>query len=154
MKQEHKFVAELYRYLAPFIDTNEHLFISLDGQAAIGGVGGVFTDATIPDLWFTFIGKNIPVLIEAKTIDTDGRMLLMKSQLEAWRSNGVGAHKPEYWVAVNREFNVFYFWEQEEFLYRLDNSRANTKTLTLLPPDNRIEFNNVSELALHILKQA
>lgn len=95
MKQEHKLVAELYRYLAPFINIDRHFFVSLDGQAAMSGVEkGTFSDSTVPDLWFTLVGATEPTLIEAKTIDTNGRALLMKSQLQAWRSNGNGSHKP------------------------------------------------------------
>jgi hypothetical protein len=32
MKQERKLVAELYRYIAPFIDTEHDVYISLDGH--------------------------------------------------------------------------------------------------------------------------
>ena len=56
MKQESRFVAELYRYLAPFIDTARELYVSLDGMAARQGVlGGHFTDPDVPDLWFYLV---------------------------------------------------------------------------------------------------
>jgi hypothetical protein len=155
MKQEHKLVAELYRYLAPFIDTEKDVFVSLDGQAAMVGVtSGVFSDSTIPDLWFTLVGAVNPTLVEAKTIDTNGRTLLMQSQLQAWRSNGTGAHKPVSWAATNREFNRFYYWAHSEFLPRLDGTEATGNTLTLLPPDTKKEFTSVNALALHLLRQA
>jgi hypothetical protein len=154
MKQEHKLVAELYRYLAPFVNIEHDIFISLDGQAAMTGVEkGTFSDSTVPDLWFTLLGNTAPTLIEAKTIDTNGRALLMQSQLKAWRSNGGGAHKPAYWVATNRAFNRFYFWSHNEFLPVLDNTTAAGNTLTLLPPKTSKEFSCVSALALHTLRQ-
>lgn len=155
MKQEHKLVAELYRYIAPFINTENDVYISLDGQAAMVGVNnGAFMDSTVPDLWFTFVGSITPTLVEAKTIDTNGRTLLMQSQLQAWRTNGSGAHKPMFWVAVNREFNHFYFWKHDDFLARLDNTRAAGNTVTLLPPEEREEFTSLSALALYLLRQA
>lgn len=154
MKQEHKLVAELYRYLAPFIDVEREIYISLDGQAAMTGVSkGTFVDGTIPDLWFTLLSANKPTLVEAKTIDTNGRLLLMQSQLQAWRSTGNGAHKPEFWVATNRAFDTFFFWSHVEFLPILDQTLATTKTLTLLPPKSRQEFRSPAALALHLLRQ-
>ena len=154
MKQEHKLVAELYRYLAPFINIDHDVFVSLDGQAALSGVEkGTFSDSTVPDLWFTLVGAAEPTLIEAKTIDTNGRALLMQSQLQAWRSNGNGSHKPIYWVATNRAFDRFFFWSHGEFLPILDTTSAKANTLTLLPPRSSKEFSNVSALALHVLRQ-
>lgn len=154
MKQEHKLVAELYRYLAPFIDTEQDVYISLDGQAALAGVSkGTFSDSTVPDLWFTLLGAKATTLIEAKTIDTNGRALLMQSQLQAWRSNGNGAHMPAFWVATNRPFDRFYFWSHAEFLPILDKTAATGNTVTLLPPKGQKEFLSVNALALHILRQ-
>lgn len=153
MKQEHKLVAEVYRYIAPFIDSDSEFYISLDGQAADNGVTqGIFIDSTIPDMWFTLVNKSKPVLIEAKTIDANNRMLLMQSQLKAWRTNGHGAHVPEYWIAVNRAFDEFYFWKQADFLQRLDATKAQGKTITVLPPIQKMSFRNAQQLALHILQ--
>lgn len=154
MKQEHKLVAELYRYLAPFINIDHDVFVSLDGQAALSGVEkGTFSDRTVPDLWFTLVGATEPTLIEAKTIDTNGRALLMQSQLQAWRSSGNGSHKPIYWVGTNRTFDKFFFWSHGEFLPILDTTAARANTVTLLPPQSRKEFSSVSALALHVLRQ-
>jgi hypothetical protein len=70
MKQEQKLVAEVYRYLAPFIDTSRELYLSLDGQAPLVGVGrGHFVDGTIPGPWFTILGNTRATLIEAKAAD-------------------------------------------------------------------------------------
>lgn len=155
MKQEHKLVAEVYRYIAPFINTDADFYVSLDGQAADTGVNqGIFADSTIPDMWFTLVNKTEPTLIEAKTIDTNNRMLLMQSQLRAWRTNGHGAHKPQYWIAVNRAFDQFFFWSQAEFLQRLDATQAQGNTVTLLPPEQTESFVNAQHLALHILRKA
>ncbi len=154
MKQEHKLVAELYRYLAPFIDAKHPVYISLDGQAATTGVKeGTFSDSTVPDLWFTLLAATAKTLIEAKTIDKRGRALLMQSQLQAWRSNGNGAHKPTFWVATNLAFDRFYFWSHTEFLPMLDKTTAKANTLTLQPPKSQRKFLSVDALALYILRQ-
>ncbi len=155
MKQEHRLVAELYRFIAPFIDTKKDIFISLDGQAASTATkAGRFADAALPDLWFTLLGSDNRTLIEAKIIENEGKALLMQSQLIAWRSSGSGAYKPEYWVAANRSFDRYYFWKHEHFLPILDKSKAKTNTLTLHPPPERVEFLSISELALHVLREA
>lgn len=155
MKQEHRLVAELYRFIAPFIDTTKDIYVSLDGQAADTAVlAGRLRDAALPDLWFSFVGATTPTFIEAKIIEDTGGALLMQSQLKAWCSVGTGAYKPQYWVAANRSFNKFYFWSHAEFLPILDKSKAKSKTLTLRPPSSRMEFNHASELALHVLRQS
>src|SRR5436309_86774 len=49
VKQENHFVAELWRYLAPFIDTSSQSYLSLDGIAARKGVSDhVLADADVP----------------------------------------------------------------------------------------------------------
>lgn len=155
MKQEHRLVAELYRFVAPFIDTTKDIFVSLDGQAASTAVkAGRFTDPALPDLWFTLLGATKKTLVEAKIIENEGKALLMQSQLAAWRTSGSGAYKPEFWVASNRSFDNFYFWKHSDFLPILDQSKARTNTLTLHPPAARIEFASISVLALHLLREA
>jgi hypothetical protein len=155
MKQEHRLVAELYRFIAPYIDTTKDIYVSLDGQAAdTAVVAGRFKDAAIPDLWFSLVGAASPTRIEAKIIEDNGGALLMQSRLSAWRTAGAGAYKPQFWVASNRSFNKFYFWTHGEFLPSLDNSKAQSNTLTLRPPESRREFNHISELALHVLRKA
>jgi len=155
MKQEQRLVAELYRFLAPFIDTTRDIYVSLDGQAADTAVAaGRFSDAALPDLWFTLVGAKSKTLIEAKIIEDEGGALLMQSQLSAWRTSGNGAYKPNFWVAANRSFDTYYFWTHADFLPSLDKSKAKSKTLTLRPPSSLITFKHLQELALHILKSA
>ena len=154
MKQEQRLVAEVYRFLAPFVDTTESIYISLDGQAAQTGMAkGLFTHPTIPDLWFTFVGAHEPTLIEAKTVRA-GKVLLMQSQLQSWRSTGTGAHKPKSWIAVNTEFDRFYYWTHTDFFPRLDATQATTPTVNLRLPDNLLEFRHPNELALQIIRNA
>ncbi|HDS1556794.1 hypothetical protein A7X93_01350 [Stenotrophomonas maltophilia] len=153
MKQEHRLVAELYRFIAPFIEISRDFYLCLDGQAAgTATKAGRFLDSNIPDLWFTLVGATEPLLIEAKILDK-GKALVMQSQLAAWRTSGTSAYKPRYWVAANREFNEFYFWSHHHFLPILDNSKA-TGNIELTAPKQRIAFNSISELALHILREA
>ncbi len=155
MKQENRLVAELYRFIAPFIDTKKEVYVSLDGQAADTAVlAGRLMDAALPDLWFSLVGAKSPTFIEAKIIEDNGGAMLMQRQLTAWRSSGTGAYKPQYWVAANRLFNRFYFWTHVDFMPILDDSQAKSKTLTLRPPSSRLEFKDVSEVALHVLRQA
>ena len=154
MKQEQRLVAEVYRFLAPFVDTTKPSYVSLDGQAAEMGVQqGLFSHATIPDLWFTLAGSHEPLPIEAKIVH-DRRVLIMQSQLIAWRSTGTGAHRPHAWIAADRSFETFYYWSHPAFLSRLDATRAGTPTLQLRLPDTRTEFQHVNELALHVLRNA
>lgn len=152
MKQEHRLVAELYRYIAPFIDTKKEIYLSLDGQAAKTAVGaGRFIDPDIPDLWFTLVGEDHPTRLEAKILDK-GSASLMRSQVLAWRSSGPGSYKPHAWVAANREFSEFYFWQHAAFCPSLDRCSANRKTHTLAAPKERVAFSTVPELVLHVLR--
>lgn len=154
MKQEHRLVAEIYRYIAPFIDTTKEIYLSLDGQAAKTAVGaGRFVDPDIPDLWFTLVGAQQPTRIEAKILDK-GAALLMRSQILAWRSTGRGSYKPEFWVAANREFAQFYFWPHAAFTSSLDGCGATRNTHTLTAPKVRLGFSSVPELVLHVLREA
>ncbi len=155
MKQENRLVAELYRYLAPFIDTKKDIYICLDGQAAETGVSnGTLIDSVLPDMFFHFVGQTHPTLMEAKIIEESGNALLMQSQLSSWRSTGTGKYKPKYWFASNRSFTEFYLWTHEEFLPILNNSKALGKTLTLKSPVSKLKFTNIIELAIYIIKNA
>lgn len=155
MKQEQRLVAELYRYLAPFIDTSKDVFVSLDGQAALMGVkDGQFVDGAIPDLWFTIVGRAQSTRIEAKALDPKGYALLMQGQLQAWRTSGTGGHKPDCWVAVGHSFDAFYLWEHRDFLATMDRSENRQKTVPLSPPASRQAFGTVIELALAVLHRA
>lgn len=152
MKQEHRLVAEIYRFVAPFIDTTKEIYLSLDGQAARTAVGaGRFTDPDIPDLWFTLVGDSEPTRIEAKILDK-GAALLMQSQILAWRSAGPGSYKPAAWIAANREFSEFNYWPHSAFLSSVDQCTAARKTHTLAAPKDRLVFGSIPELALHVLR--
>lgn len=154
MKQEHRLVAEIYRYIAPFIDTIKEIYLSLDGQAAkTAVVAGWIIDADIPDLWFTLVGASQPTKTEAKILDR-GEALLMRSQILAWRSKGNGSYKPASWVSTNREFNQFYFWPHSAYIASLDRCAETLPTHTLAAPKDRLFFPSVPELALHILRGA
>lgn len=154
MKQEQRLVAEVYRFLAPFMDTTKRIYVSLDGQAAEMGVQqGILQHPTIPDLWFNFVGAQSPTLIEAKIVH-DGKLLVMQSQLQAWRSVGTGAHRPIAWIAATKSFDRFFFWTHNDFLLRLDTTRAKTPTVPLRLPDKYHEFQHPNELALQIIQNS
>jgi hypothetical protein len=132
MKQEQRLVAELYRYIAPFIDASKDVYVSLDGQAALLGVQAKrFLDGTIPDLWFTLIGNKHSSHIEAKALNPKNKVLLMQSQLRAWSTSGRGGHKPHFWVAASNAFDRFYLWEQADFGGILERSRSKQKTVSV-----------------------
>jgi hypothetical protein len=156
VKQEHRFVADPYRYLAPFIDTRRELFISLDGIAARRGVaGGHFTDPDVPDLWFYFVGSCKATLLEAKILGEDNKVLLGQAQLAAWRTGGPGADKPTAWVVTNEELSTFYYWSHDDFCHdRLDGSNSTQDYVPFRAPDTRASFSDIRELALHILGKA
>jgi hypothetical protein len=153
MKQEHRLVAELYRFVAPFVDTTRDVYISPDGQAVRTAVAaGRFTDAGLPDLWFTIIGQRDPLLVEAKVLEDD-QVRLMQSQLLAWKSAGASAYKPRFWVAVDRTFKEFYFWSHADFLPVLD-ACTSTRDAPYIRPPGMQKFDSVSALALHVLREA
>jgi hypothetical protein len=152
MKQEHRLVAEVYRWLAPFVDATRDVYLSPDGQAAKTAVAaGRFVDPDIPDLWFTLVGATSPTHVEAKVLEDNGRVLLMQSQIRAWRASGTGAYKPHYWVATNRRFDEFFCWPHATF-EGLHSTTAAGATAQLSAPSDRARFHSVAELALHILR--
>src|SRR5438270_2454272 len=111
MKQEHRFVADLYRYLAPFVDREKTIYVSLDGEAAKKGVSEkLFNDSDVPDLWFHFVGCGSTVLLEAKILNINGAITIGRGQMTAWKSNGCGQHKPSGWVAADQKLKKFYYW--------------------------------------------
>ena len=155
MKQEQRLVAELYRYIAPFLDISKDVFVSLDGQAALLGVkAGRFADGTLPDLWFTLIGNRSPSCVEAKALSATGKVLLMHSQVQAWKSSGHGRHKPDFWVAVSNSFDAFFLWEHADFAPALERSQNRQDTVSLSLPPARRKFGTVIELALAVLERA
>ena len=155
MKQESRFVAESYRYLAPFIDTGAHLHLGLDGEAAKKGVSdSVFADPDVPDLWFTLVGSTRPTLLEAKVLHAGRRIIVNRRQLYAWRSSGLGRHKPTAWVATDEGLKTFLHWEHSDFIQQLDKSGAASKYPTFRLPDVRAEFPDVRQSALHVLRNA
>lgn len=152
MKQEHRFVADLYRYIAPFIDTAEPIFLSLDGEAAKKGVSEKhFGDAGIPDMWFTLVGATMPTLIEAKIVEGK-KVTLSQSQLCAWRGRGPGAHKPCAWVAANDSFEKYFCWRHDDFVSLLDTCTSERKYPQIRIPSNAQEFADIRLVALALLR--
>jgi hypothetical protein len=113
---------------------------------------GHFIDGTLPDLWFTLVGMSSSMLIEAKALDRKGKVLLMQSQLRAWRSNGLGGHKPQHWIAASNSFDAFYIWSHADFLPILDATASRQDTVNLGPPTSKMHFSSISQLALAILR--
>ena len=152
MKQEHRLVAETYRFLAPFINAKKDIYLSLDGQAAkTAAAKGRFLDQSIPDLWFTLIGDSKPLRLEAKILDK-GRVLLMLSQIQAWHSTGSGSHKPDAWIAANRDFDEFYFWTHQQLLKLLDGVADAKRQREITAPKEKLVFKSPAALALHVLR--
>jgi hypothetical protein len=154
MKQEHLFVANLYHYLLPFIDSAKLIPVSLDGEAAKKGVKERrFQDSNVPDLWFTLVGGSAPVLLEAKVMNGNGSITIGHGQLSAWRRNGNGRHPPTAWVASNEALSEFYYWSHGGFSERLHECRARGKYPRIRPPKDKMShFCDIRQLALHILR--
>ena len=114
----------------------------------------MFTDYDVPDLWFTLAGDLRPILLEAKILNADRTVTVNQGQLSAWRSTGLGQHKPAAWVAADEALTAFYYWSHVDFLGRLDASNATVQYPKLRIPDSRIEFPEVRQLALHVLRLA
>jgi hypothetical protein len=151
MRQEHRFVADLYRYISPFIDTAKPIYLSLDGEAAKKGVSEKhFDDAGVPDMWFTLIGATGSTLVEAKIVE-GGKITIGQSQLSAWRSAGHGRHKPSAWVAANDSLDKFYYWRHDDYLRLLDACTSQKKYPKIAMPTSTKEFNDIRLLALELL---
>lgn len=156
MKQENRFVAQLFHYLAPFVDMEQELFICVDGAAAArhsGREGARLVDPDLPDLWLTLCGHHKPIGIEAKVIDEKQAISVRQSQLRAWRTNGTGAYQPTFWVATNRDLTEFYCWHHSAFLPRLDSTASTVDNVSLrlseYPAAHRTP--KIAELALYVL---
>lgn len=158
MKQENRFVAQLFHFLAPFADMSKDLFICVDGGAAkhhAGQDGAALLDPNVPDLWFTLVGSDAAFGIEAKVVE-DGSISVRQGQLQAWKTGGGGAYQPRFWVATNRELSEFYCWHHAEIRRRLDESSSSVDNVKLslskYPPAHK--GSNLAELALFILTNA
>ena len=155
MKQENRFVAQLFHFLAPFVDMEQDLFICVDGAAAArhsGTAGARLIDSNLPDLWLTFCGHSTPTGIEAKVIDGSS-VSVRQAQLRAWRTNGTGAYQPTFWVTTNRELTEFCCWDHSVLRPRLDLSvsTVDNVALSLSGYPHAHRSSNIAELALYIL---
>ena len=132
MKQENKFVAELYHYLAPFVDRCQELYICVDGGAAKhhSGEGGTLDDAVLPDLWFYPLGKQFPIGIEAKVLDGTS-ISVRQGQLQSWRTAGSGAYCPRFWVTSNTDLTEFNCWHHRSMIPRLDSTASTVDNVKL-----------------------
>src|SRR5687767_179245 len=102
MKQENRFVAHLFHFLAPFVDMERDLFICVDGGAAkhhAGREGARLLDPNVPDLWFALSGKEKYIGIEAKVLEQNS-ISIRRGQLQAWRTGGSGVYRPSFWAVT------------------------------------------------------
>jgi len=155
MKQENKFVAQLFHYLAPFVDAERDLFICVDGAATkqhAGRSASGLLDPDVPDLWLTLCGQSTPIGIEAKIIES-GRISVRQSQLCAWRTGGKGTYRPRFWVTADRQLQEFSCWEHSTVATKLDASKSTIDnvaiTLSKCKPSHY--SSSIAQLALFIL---
>lgn len=156
MKQENRLVADLYHYLKPFIDNDKNIYFCLDGGAAkhyAENDSGTLNDSVLPDLWFSLVGQDGEIGIEAKVIDGNS-ISFRQCQIQAWRTKGLGEYCPEYWVATNKELSHFYCWHHRNIRARLDSTSSTVDNVLLslanYPAD--YESNSIQGLALFILQ--
>lgn len=155
MKQENRFVAQLFHYLAPFVDMERDFLICVDGAAATrhsSGEDARLLDPNVPDLWLAFCGHQKYTGIEAKVLHGNS-ISVRQGQLRAWRSDGSGAYRPRFWVATDIEIKEFYCWHHSTLLPRLDDTASSVPDVQLslagYPADHRSQ--SLAELALFIL---
>ena len=151
MKRENSFVAQLFHYLAPFVDMEKELFICVDGATAAKYSPD---DPDLPDLWFTFCGHKTETGIEAKVINEKNSISIRQGQMRAWRTGGKGAYQPTFWVAANRALTEFFCWHHADFRPLLDSSNNKNDNVTravtkYFPIAHR--SSKIAELALYIL---
>jgi len=155
MKQENRLVAQLFHYLAPFVDLERDLFICIDGNAARKNATGQdarLEDPNVPDLWLAFCGDAGFTGIEAKILDGYS-VSIRQGQLRAWRSDGTGAYKPRFWVATNTDFTEFFCWHHSTLTPRLNDTESNAPDVKLSLADYPAEHrsHSIEELALYVL---
>jgi hypothetical protein len=64
LKEENRFVSEIYHLIAPFIDINQQIFLMLDGEAARHGFRKrKISNFVLPDMVFKLVGKNKQIRI-------------------------------------------------------------------------------------------
>lgn len=155
MKQENRFVAQLFHYLAPFVDMERDLFICVDGAAAnrhSTGDDARLLDPNVPDLWLAFRGQTQHIGIEAKILDGSS-ISIRRGQLVSWRSNGTGAYRPRFWVASDRDLTEFFCWHHSTIARRLDSTTSSVANVILslsgYPSDHKSK--HIAELARYIL---
>jgi len=157
LKQENRFVAQLFHYLAPFVDLERDLFICVDGFAArqnSGAQSSPLLDPDVPDLWLAFVGHTQHTGIEAKIVD-ENRISVRQSQIKAWRTGGTGAYCPRFWVASDRPLKTFLCWEHSALISKLDatKSEQDNVTLSVVSIPRAHESKSLAELALYILSK-
>lgn len=158
MRQENRFVAQLFHFLAPFVDYERDLLICVDGGAAThhaGRIGSVIVDPDIPDIWCAFVGKPGFTGIEAKTL-AGNCISVRQGQLRAWRTGGKGHYRPAFWVSCNSDVSQFSCWHHTSIVKRLDSTTSTTQNVSLsvakFPPD--FSSTKLAELALYLLTHA
>jgi len=158
MKQENRFVAQLFHFLAPFVETSKDLFICVDGGAAqhhSGQDGSALLDPDVPDLWFSLVGKESPIGVEAKVLEGNS-ISVRQGQLQAWKAGGRGAYQPSFWVATNRDLTEFYCWRHSAMRDRLSESKSRVDNVKISMAKCRPAHRTTSlaELALYILTES
>jgi hypothetical protein len=155
MKQEHRFVAQLFGYLAPFVNEKEQIFLSLDGEAAKKGVReSHFKDPIVPDLWLTLLDGRA-LRIEAKVVSWEKGFTIGASQRRAWFGGGSGAHKPTGWAVTNTALDEFYYWPHKRIVRRaLKSINKGRYFLVEAPSMRRPMFTAYREFALFLLRNA
>jgi hypothetical protein len=152
MKQEHRFVAQLFGYLAPFVDEEQALFLSLDGEAAKRGVTEKhFTDSIVPDIWLTLLDGRA-LRIEAKIMSWARGFSVGHSQHEAWfGASGGGSHKPTGWVVANEALKEFFYWPHAKIAHQPTKVINQGRYFTVEAPSMKPKFGSLQQLALHLL---
>ena len=154
MKQENRFVAQLYGYLAPFVNADARVHLALDGEAAKRGVTEkLFHDPNVPDMWFTLVdGRTLH--LEAKLMSWKNGFSVGTAQLRAWLDPGNGKHKPTGWVLAREDRDdAFYYWPHKT-IATCAVLKHQPKYWKIEAPTMEPVFSSVRELALHILRTA
>jgi hypothetical protein len=153
VKQEHRVVAELYGYMAAFVDPDRPIYLSLDGVAAERGVKeGLFKDPDVPDMVFTLVdGREVAIevkILYGKRIGTG------LGQYNAWFGSGAGAHKPTGWVVADEKLSSFFYWSHGEMVkQRTTPPGASEKKSVKIPvPTTTPMFPSLRHLALHVVR--
>jgi len=149
MSQEHRFCAEIYARLFPFIDRDERVVINPDGQAKLPN----FLDTeTPPDMCFTLKGQKKEIRLEAKVLNKKS-VKLQESQ-KVWCRQDNHPLAPHLWIFAERHLEQCWLLEHNHISQVIRQKIGVSAPLNLWPNQTRPQGCSLEQLAMQIINWA